>query len=88
LTAPAEVPVVLAAKVPEAPIPKRTSLPSMLPPAWAPVPLAAAWSTPARATIGLPACSAATAVAVMPAQMTAMAANTAQPWRLEPTSRP
>jgi hypothetical protein len=83
-----DVPVVLAAHVPEAPMPKRTSLPSMLPPAWARVPPAAAWSTPERATIGLPACSARIAVVVMPTQMTAMAANTAQPWRREPTSRP
>ena len=80
--------MVLAAKAPEAPMPKRTSLPSMLPPAWAPAPAAAAWSAPARSTIGLPACSATTAVATMAAQMTAMAANSAHPWRREPTSRP
>jgi hypothetical protein len=79
LTAPVEVPVVAAANRAEAPTPKRVSLPSMFPPAW---------STPARATIGLPACSATTTVAVMAAQRTAMAANSAQPWRREPTRRP
>ena len=71
--------MVLAAKVPEAPIPKRTSLPSMLPPACAWGTSAAACSAPARATTGLPACSATTAVATIPAQNRAMAANSAQP---------
>ena len=51
LTAPQEASVVTVAKRADPGMPKRTSLPSMLPPS-------AAWSTPSVARIGLPCASA------------------------------
>src|SRR5207302_3251500 len=49
-TAPADVPVVLPANSPQEAAPKRTSLPSMLPPDCVAV---AAWPAPAPASTGL-----------------------------------
>src|SRR6266571_4772209 len=76
-----EVPVVVASKVPEAPMPKRVSLPSMLPPAWS---AQACWSTPVRATTGFGCCSAVTATATEMPQSRNITAKIAHPWRREP----
>ena len=54
LTAPVEVSVVTLANRDESAMPKRTSLPSMLPPAWVEV---SAWFAPSLVRIGLPFCS-------------------------------
>ena len=85
LTAPQEAAVVIAAKSAVAEMPKRTSLPSMLPPDWA---ADAAWSTPDDANAGLPACSKVIAPAAANVNITVIAASTAQPCRVSPTRRP
>ena len=54
LTAPLEAAVVAAANSAECAMPKRDSLPSMLPPDCSAL---AAWSTPSAASAGLPGCS-------------------------------
>jgi len=54
LTAPVDVAVVRSANSADAPIPKRDSLPSMLPPGCRAL---TAWSTPNFAIRGLPCCS-------------------------------
>ena len=77
LTAPVEVPVVEAAKIPETGEPKRASLPSMLEP-----------TAPIASTRGLPSDSKLPASTALPAQRIAIAAKTAQPWRVSRTSRP
>ena len=74
MTAPVEVPVVLAAKRPEAAGPKRTSLPSMFPPV--------AWIS------GLPCSSNAVAARAAPIQRTNIAAKSTQPWRRSFASLP
>ena len=56
LTEPLEAAVVAVAQNAELAMPKRTSLPSMLPPGWS---APGAWSTPSAASLGLPADSAA-----------------------------
>ena len=84
-TAPVDVAVVVAANNPEAPIPNRVSLPSMFPPGCV---AEAAWSAPARATIGLPCCSAPMATATEIPQSRNITAKMAQPCRREPTMRP
>ena len=66
-------------------MPKRASLPSMLPPACSAL---AAWSTPSAASSGLPACSAGIATSTSATNSTVIAASTAQPWRRSPTTRP
>ena len=79
LTEPLDVPVVDAAQRPEAAGPKRTSLPSMFPPACSDV---TAWSAPRSSSRGLPLPSRPMAASDMPSQMMNMMANTARPWRL------
>jgi hypothetical protein len=84
-TDPLDVPVVDAAHRPEAEGPKRTSLPSMLPPAWSAV---AVWSTANRSSSGLPLASKPMAAKHMTSQMAAMMANTARPCRRSLTMWP
>jgi hypothetical protein len=55
--APEGTTVVAEAQSAELVMPKRVSLPSMLPPGWSAL---AAWSTPSASSTGLPRCSAAT----------------------------
>ncbi len=85
LTAPVEVSVVMVAHSTEAPMPLRTSLPSMLPPACV---ADAVWSAPARARFGLPACSLAYITPTLSTSSAAAAAKRAQPWRWFPANRP
>ncbi|MCY1523513.1 hypothetical protein D9M68_584140 [compost metagenome] len=84
-TAPHEAAVVTAAKRAEASMPKRTSLPSMLPPLCSAL---ATWSTPSGPSSGLPACSAGVTASTATTNSTVIAASTAQPWRRSPTTRP
>ncbi len=63
-------------------MPKRVSLPSMLPPACMAL---AAWSTPKGGSNGLPACSAGMMAITASTNITVIAASTAQPWRRSPT---
>ena len=74
LTAPVEVPVVAEAKRAEAAMPKRVSLPSMLPPDWVAV---APASTLAEAVSGLPPCSLTKATAARAANKISIAAMSA-----------
>ena len=85
LTAPHEVSVVTVAKRIELVIPKRTSLPSMLPPAWVEV---SASLAPSLARIGLPFCSLAYITATLKSRITMAAVNSVQPWRWLPAKRP
>ena len=85
LTAPHEVTVVMTAQSTERAIPKRTSLPSKLPPAWS---AEADWSTPSAANSGLPRCSIGSASASPITTITNDAAQSVQPWRVSPTIRP
>ena len=64
-------------------IPKRTSLPSMLPPGCIAVAL---WSVPANR--GFPRASAQYATVTPAKNKTAIAAHTAHPWRCDPVIRP
>ena len=87
MTAPVDVPVVVAANRPEAAGPKRTSLPSMLPPAcWS----VTSWVTltPRSSTDWLPPTSNPVATATEPAQSRNMAPNTTQPCFWSFTMRP
>ncbi len=77
MTAPVDVPVVVAANRPEAPGPKRTSLPSKLPPPA--VSAATCWSAPRASSSGLPLVSNAWAMNAEANHSTNMAPNTAQP---------
>ena len=79
MTAPVEVPVVVAAKRPDVAAPKRTSLPSMLP---------ASPLTPSASTRGLPSVSKCIASPAEAIQSTNIAAKSAQPWRRSPARRP
>jgi hypothetical protein len=79
MTAPADVPVVDAAKSPEAAAPNRISFPSMFP---RPV------LAPCASTSGLPAISKPDATPAEAIQSTNIAANSAHPWRWSPASRP
>ena len=74
LTEPLDVPVVDAAHRPEAAGPKRTSLPSMFPPAEVAV---TAWLPPAVVIWGLPFPSKTIAIIDIPNQTMNMTANTA-----------
>ena len=78
LTAPHEASVVTSAKSAVSGMPKRTSLPSMLPPD----PRARDALTPSRRRTGLPRCSKCADDERCPrSRSTVIAANTAQPWR-------
>ncbi len=85
LTAPDDVPVVAAAKAAVAAAPKRTSLSAMLPPE---LPSPAASSTPLRCRTSDPRCSKGIRIAIATTSIAIIAANSAQPWRREPTMRP
>ena len=76
LTAPVEVPVVDAANSPEPEGPKRTSLPSALPPAWSSF---TTWDTSLASSSGLPSTSKAMAIPALASQRASMAARTAIP---------
>ena len=78
-TAPQDASVVMVAKRAELKMPKRTSLPSMLPDAA---------STPNACRRGFPADSAHQHVKTPIRKMTAMAPQTAHPWRWFFTMRP
>ena len=82
-TAPQLASVVTVANRAESAMPKRTSLPSMLPPACVRL---ARWSTPLSR--GLPRASAQYAVVTPLRNKKAMAAHTAQPCRCDPVMRP
>ena len=85
LTAPHDVSVVVVAQRIESAMPKRTSLPSMLPPAWVEVSFSLA---PSLARIGLPFCSLAYITATLMSRITMAAANSAHPCRWLPAKRP
>ena len=85
LTAPVEVSVVMVAHSAEAPMPKRTSLPSRLPPACVDV---AAWSAPTLVRLGLPVCSLQYMTPTLSTTSTMAAAKSAQPCRWLPANRP
>ena len=85
LTAPHDAAVVIAAKSVDAAMPKRASLPSMLPPAWSAL---AVWSTPSGVRSGLPACSCGATATTITTKISAIVASSAQPWRMSPTIRP
>ncbi|CKS16976.1 Uncharacterised protein [Mycobacterium tuberculosis] len=70
------MPVVDAAHNPDAPTPKRTSLPSRLPPDWSTV---VCCVTPSASSRGLPLASNDIAATDIPIQMMPMMASTAQP---------
>ena len=78
-TAPQEASVVIVAKSAESPGPKRTSFPSMFP---------GAAETPRAWWIGLPRTSDHPASSAAPIKSIAMAAKTAQPWRVFPVIEP
>ena len=85
LTAPQEAAVVIAANRAVAAMPKRVSLPSMLPPLCKAL---ATWSAPSALNLGLPDCSAHMMATTALTKITVIAANKAQPWRLSPTIWP
>ena len=82
---PFEAAVVAVAHSAELTMPKRTSLPSMLPPGCKSL---AVMSTPSAASRGLPCCSAQTQRARSATKISVIAASTAQPWRVSPTIWP
>ncbi len=84
-TAPHEAAVVMAANNPVAAMPKRASLPSMLPPGCVAL---TDWSAPSWVSSGLPCCSCAVTTTTETTKITVIAARTAQPWRGSPTMRP
>src|SRR5215469_17004013 len=84
-TAPSPEPVETAANSALRIGPKRTSLPSMLPPA---ATLVRACETPTAARAGLPACSSWAAAAVPARRRVHMARKMTTPWRMLPTRRP
>ena len=85
LTAPHEVMVVVTAKIDESVMPKRTSLPSMLPPAWV---VLTTWFAPTLLKRGLPVCSAGITTPTAINQTMAEAAQSTQPCRVSPTILP
>ena len=85
LTEPLDAAVVAVAQSAELTTPKRTSLPSMLPPRLVAL---CTWSTPNAASAGLPLCSAQTVTATSTTKMMVIAARMAQPWRVSPTILP
>ncbi len=81
-TEPLEAAVVAVAQRAEPPGPKRSSLPSMLPPGCsAPDTVLATWLTARRLRAGLPTTSAWVQTDKAPTKMRLMAASRAQPWR-------
>ncbi len=82
LTAPHDAAVVTAANKAVAAMPKRDSLPSMLPPLCSAL---TTWSAPKALSLGLPDCSAHMMLTTAATKMTVMAASKAQPCRLSPT---
>ncbi len=85
LTAPQEAAVVTTANRLAARMPKRVSLPSMLPPGWKSV----AWmSTPCAVRCGLPACSAYITTTTATTKISAIAQISAWPWRFSPANWP
>ena len=85
MTAPQDAAVVMAANKAVAAMPKRASLPSMLPPGCVALAL---WSAPSAASSGLPCCSCEMTTTTATTKMAVIAASTAQPWRGSPTMRP
>ena len=84
-TAPQEAAVVITANRLVALMPKRVSLPSILPPACR---LFTLWSTPSGVSSGLPPCSAGVMTNTAITNITVIAARIAMPWRRSPTMRP
>ena len=84
-TAPHEVSVVVVAQRIELAMPKRTSLPSMLPPGWAAVAVCVA---PARVRFGLPFCSEMYMTVMLMITSAMAAANSAHPCFWSPAKRP
>ena len=84
-TDPFDAAVVAVAQSAELATPKRTSLPSMLPPGWR---LLATESTPRAVILGFPWYSAHTQRARNATKTTVMAASTAHPCRVSPTIAP
>ena len=84
-TAPVDVPVVDAAKTPHVDGPKRTSLPSMLPPVcvadWL-------WSAPTAVSRGLPFCSTIAVATENTIQNANITTSSTRPCRFEPASTP
>ena len=85
LTEPFEAAVVAVAQSAESASPKRTSLPSMLPPGFVSLEI---WFTPNAPIFGLPDDSAAYATNIIGIKIMNIAARTAQPWRVSPTILP
>ncbi|EXI73857.1 MAG: hypothetical protein AW07_01993 [Candidatus Accumulibacter sp. SK-11] len=88
LTAPQDAAVVIVAKRAESAIPKRASLPSMLPSVKAVVRTLVASVSPTFASSGLPCCSKLIAPMAKLTKSRPIAANTVQPWRSSPTMQP
>ncbi len=84
-TAPQDAAVVTAANKAEALMPKRLSLPSILPPDCSRL---CVWSIPKALRPGCDCCSAYITTAVMITKMMVIAASTAHPWRISPTMKP
>ena len=84
-TAPQDAAVVMVANSAEAAMPKRASLPSMLPPGCSAL---ATGSTPSAASCGWPCCSRLVTATTASTNITVIAASNAPPWRTSPTMRP
>ena len=85
LTEPLEAAVVAAAQIVDEAMPKRASLPSMLPPGWS---SEACWSAPAAVSAGLPPCSNAVVRRIAGTSTTSIAASSAHPCRRSRTMIP
>jgi hypothetical protein len=85
LTEPFDAAVVAVAHSVELTIPKRVSLPSMLPPDCT---ADACWSTPAPTSAGLPACSATVHAISSGTKITSIVTSSDQPCRVSPTILP
>ena len=85
LTEPVVAAVVVATNSAVSAMPKRSSLPSMLPPGWVAL---ICWSAPAAVSSGLPACSAVNTSARKPTNITRQAPNSTQPWRRRSSMEP
>ncbi len=85
LTEPFDAAVVVAAQIADCAIPKRTSLPSMFPPA---EPGVAARLAPASASAGVPPCSSRYTPATQGTSTTSIARSNATPWRRSRTMAP
>ena len=84
-TAPQEAAVVMAANSPVAAMPKRVSLPSMLPPLCVAL---TAGSAPSADSSGLPCCSCAITTTTATTKIAVIAAINVQAWRMSPSRRP